>query len=107
MNTETAAKCLESLGHPTRLGIYQLLVRAGKSGLVVGEVQRMLAVPGSTLSHHLAHLVKVDLVHQERHGRELRCLANYETMTDMLVFLTQECCAGFIEPRQMPSHREG
>ncbi len=94
MEMVTAAKCLESLGHPTRLTIYRLLVKAGESGLVVGEVQSLLGIPASTLSHHMAHLINAGLMRQVRQSRELRCLANYDTMADILRFLTAECCAG-------------
>ena len=73
MQTAHAARCLEKLGNPTRLEIFRLLVRAGSEGLAVGEIQDHLGIPASTLSHHLAHLVHVGLVHQAREGRVLRC----------------------------------
>lgn len=56
MDTDTAARLLSELGAPTRLAVVRLLVRAGPDGLVVGESQRLLEVPASTLSHHIAHL---------------------------------------------------
>lgn len=89
--TEVAAQ-LESLGNPTRLSIYRLLVKAGPTGLPVGEIQRRLGVPASTLSHHLANLVQNDLVAQVREGRVLRCMPNFERMGELLTFLTNECC---------------
>ncbi|MEC8175338.1 MAG: helix-turn-helix domain-containing protein, partial [Pseudomonadota bacterium] len=52
MNEETAAARMVALGHSTRLSIYRLLVKAGDDGLVVGDIQRALDVPASTLSHH-------------------------------------------------------
>ncbi len=57
MTPDQAARCLEKLGNPTRLRIFRLLVRAGPSGLPVGSIQSHLGVPGSTLSHHLSHLI--------------------------------------------------
>lgn len=42
MNVEVAAKQLEALGNPTRLAIYRTLVRAGDTGLPVGQVQERL-----------------------------------------------------------------
>ena len=87
-----AAAQLESLGNPTRLSIYRLLVKAGPVGLPVGEIQRRLGVPASTLSHHLANLVQNDLVAQVREGRVLRCMPNFERMGELLKFLTDECC---------------
>jgi len=93
MVNEDAAACMESLGNPTRLDLYRQLVRAGTGGLPVGELQKRLAIPGSTLSHHLQHLVQRKLVEQTREGRVLRCTANFMTMTALVDFLTEECCS--------------
>ncbi|MBP5858306.1 helix-turn-helix transcriptional regulator [Marivibrio halodurans] len=92
MELERTAACLEALGNPTRLSIYRLLVRAGQAGKAVGQIQRMLDVPASTLSHHLKHLEMVGLVTKRRDGTTHLCVASYETMDAMLAFLTRECC---------------
>ena len=92
METEEAAGCLESLGNPTRLEIYRRLVKAGSTGCTVGTIQEELAIPGSTLSHHIHHMVQRGLVSQIRDGRSLRCCANFQAMNALLVFLTEECC---------------
>jgi len=92
MNLPDAARSLESLGNETRLAIYRALVRAGPDGLPVGQLQSRLDIPGSTLSHHIAHLVKNELIQQNREGRILRCTANYQQMNALLDFLTEECC---------------
>ena len=84
---------LEALGNETRLEVFQLLVQAGHSGMPVGEVQKHLNVPGSTLSHHIARLVSVGLVQQERKSRSLICRANFAAMNNVITFLTQNCCA--------------
>ena len=84
---------LEALGNPTRLAIYRLLVRAGDGGLPVGELQRRLDAAASTLSHHLRTLVVVGLVSQERRKTTLVCRANFETMSGLISFLVDECCA--------------
>ena len=99
MNLNQAARCLEKLGNPTRLEIYRLLVRAGPEGLAVGALQKHLEVPASTLSHHLSHLVQVDLLRQEREGRVLRCTANYGLMEQVVGFLNEECCRGVETPK--------
>ncbi len=95
-----AARCLEKLGNPTRLEIFHLLVRAGPAGLAVGEIQDHLDIPGSTLSHHISHLVNAGLVQQEREGRVLRCRPNFNLMNQVIRFLTEECCAGVSEVEQ-------
>ena len=87
------ASCLEALGNETRLAIFRLLVQAGPDGLAVGEIQRRLDIPASTLSHHITRLVWVGLIRQVRHGRSLICSADFEGMHDMVAFLTRECCA--------------
>jgi len=73
MNTQDAAAKLEALGNPTRLSLYRLLVRAGHSGLSVGQCQQRLEIAASTLSHHLKALVIIGLVSQERDGTTLIC----------------------------------
>ncbi len=60
MDLNTAANALRELGHPTRLSIYRELVRAGHEGLPVGELQKHLEIPASTLSHHLSALISAD-----------------------------------------------
>ncbi|MBH79633.1 MAG: transcriptional regulator [Gammaproteobacteria bacterium] len=89
---EQAASALESLGNPTRLSVFRALVRAGPHGLSVGELQSRLEIPGSTLSHHVAHLVRNDLLSRTREGRVLRCRANYASMDALMDYLTRECC---------------
>ena len=92
MKISEAAKALESLGNETRLGIFRTLVRAGLDGLPVGRLQQRLGIPGSTLSHHIGHLVNCKLVTQKREGRVLRCTVNYAKMNALVAFLVKECC---------------
>ena len=94
MTPQHAARCLEKLGNTTRLEVFRLLVRAGEGGLPVGEIQERLGIPASTLSHHLGHLVNAGLVHQEREGRVLRCRPDFRLMSELVGFLTEQCCAG-------------
>ncbi|MDL2210251.1 metalloregulator ArsR/SmtB family transcription factor [Desulfovibrio sp. OttesenSCG-928-O18] len=92
MDIETVASALKELGHPTRLGIYKRLVKAGEDGLPVGELQKDLDVPPSTLSHHISALLSVGLVKQTREGRILHCTAQYEVLNEIIAFLMEECC---------------
>ncbi len=92
MNIDGAAKALKELGHPTRLAIYRLLVKAGHHGAAVGVVQEALGVPGSTLSHHLKGLEAAGLITQRREGRTLFCVAQYEQLDAVIGFLQEECC---------------
>jgi DNA-binding transcriptional ArsR family regulator len=92
MDIDVAAKALKELGHPTRLTIFRSVVRAGYSGLPVGELQQSLSIPGSTLSHHISSLASAGLLSQRREGRTLFCVANYDKLTDVIGFLQDECC---------------
>ncbi len=94
MDVKKAAKCLAELGNPLRLSAFRLLVQAGPDGLAVKDIQAYLAIPNSTLSHHLAHLVSAGLVSQTREGRILRCRIDYVAVRDVLAFLMEDCCAG-------------
>ncbi|HKT46865.1 MAG TPA: helix-turn-helix domain-containing protein, partial [Candidatus Acidoferrales bacterium] len=47
------ADMFSAMGTEARLRIVQLLLTAHPEGLVVGEIQEELEIPGSTLSHHL------------------------------------------------------
>jgi DNA-binding transcriptional ArsR family regulator len=93
MDVDVAASRLAALGNPTRLRLYRLLVRAGNTGLSMGQIQEKLGVPGSTLSHHCRALVQVDLIQQERAGTSLICRTNYPVMRGLIDDLAAECCA--------------
>lgn len=94
MTEELLVKCLSQLGNLTRLRVYRLLIKAGKEGLSVGEIQEKLEIPGSTLSHHISKLVNLDLVKQKREGRVLHCTANYELLDTVVDALKDQCCVG-------------
>lgn len=93
MIIEKAASQLEALGNPTRLNIYRFLVRAGRNGIAVGQLQERVGIPASTLSHHLKRLVEAGLASQERRTTTLICRADYSTMRSLIGFLVDECCA--------------
>lgn len=97
MNDQFAAAALAALGHEARLRVFRLLVRAGPAGLNVGEIGRHIAIPPSTLKHHLMALVNAGLVEQERQGREVVNRAAFEAMNDLLEYVHAECCAGIAE----------
>ena len=97
LDYDTAATLLSQLGNQTRLKIVRELVRAGKSGLAVGEIQKLLGIPNSTLSHHINHLRSVGLVHQERESTVLRCFIDFEKIDRVVKFLTEECCVAEVK----------
>ena len=91
LNLDNAAALLSQLGNPTRLKIIRELVRVEQNGMAVGEIQKKLGIPNSTLSHHI-YLRNVGLIKQKRESTVLRCFVNYKKIEAIVNFLTEECC---------------
>ena len=94
IDLEQASLLMAELGNQTRLRIVRLLVEAGVGGLPVGDIQRELDVPASTLSHHLSHLRNVGLISQKRQRTTLLCCVDFARIDAMIRFLTDQCCVG-------------
>ena len=94
METFAAAELLAALGHESRLAIFRLLVEAGPEGMNVSAIAEKLGIPGATLSFHLSHLSRVGLIRGERESRFIHYSAEYETMDELITFLTSNCCQG-------------
>jgi DNA-binding transcriptional ArsR family regulator len=86
------ADMFAAMGAEPRLRIMQLLLTAHPLGLVVGDIQDELAIPASTLSHHLDKLKNEELVKVRREGTFLWYAANTEALQELLNFLYSECC---------------
>jgi ArsR family transcriptional regulator len=86
------ADMFSAMGNEARLRIMQLLLSAHPKGLVVGEIQEELEIPGSTLSHHLDKLRNEGLVQARRESTFLHYTANVEALQEVLQFLYAECC---------------
>lgn len=86
------ADMFSAMGTEARLRIMQLLLSAHPEGLVVGDIQEELAIPNSTLSHHLDKLRNEDLVQVQREGTFLHYTANTHALQELLGFLYAECC---------------
>ena len=87
------AGMFSTLGAEPRLRILRLLLAAHPHGLVVGDIQAGLGIPGSTLSHHLEKLNYRNLVTVRRDTRFLWYTANAEALRELLAFLFEECCS--------------
>jgi DNA-binding transcriptional ArsR family regulator len=94
METTNAAELLAALGHESRLAIFRLLVEAGPEGMNVSTIAERLGLPGATLSFHLSHLSRASLIKGVRESRFIRYSVEYETMDDLIAFLTSNCCGG-------------
>ena len=86
------ADMFSAMGTEPRLRIMQLLLSAHPGGVIVGEIQDELAIPGSTLSHHLEKLKNEGLVQVRRESTFLWYSANTEALQELLSFLYAECC---------------
>jgi DNA-binding transcriptional ArsR family regulator len=86
------ADMFAAIGTEARLRILRLLLSAHPDGMIAGDVQAELAIPASTLSHHLDKLKMEELVTVERKGTFLWYRANTETLQELLGFLYEECC---------------
>ena len=90
--TAAYADMFAALGAEPRLRILRALLAAHPDGMVAGEIQTELAIPPSTLSHHLEKLKNEDLVAVRRESTFLRYTANTAALEDLLGFLYAECC---------------
>jgi ArsR family transcriptional regulator len=86
------ADMFSAMGTEARLRIMQLLLKAHPDGLVVGEIQEELGIPGSTLSHHLDKLRNEGLINVRRESTFMRYTANAAALQELLQFLYAECC---------------
>jgi ArsR family transcriptional regulator, arsenate/arsenite/antimonite-responsive transcriptional repressor len=94
MKTELAIDALSALAQPTRLEVFQLLVRQEPHGLPAGEIARRLDVPHNTMSTHLAILSRAGLISGERHSRSLIYRIKLQAVRQLVLFLLRDCCNG-------------
>lgn len=84
---------LSALASESRLAVYRLLVKRGPEGYTPTELAARLTVPAPTLSFHLKELVRAKLVLSRREGRNLYYSPNFERMSGLMAFLTENCCS--------------
>ena len=94
MEKPKALASLSALAHESRLDIFRLLVQTGPRGLAAGLIAERLGLPAATLSFHLSHLKHANLITARRDGRSLIYAAEYQSMSALLAYLTENCCQG-------------
>ena len=94
MKIPEATKRLSALSQESRLEVFRLLVRAGPEGIAAGEIARKLDTARNTMSAQLLVLSNAGLVKARRDGRSIIYSADFDAMSDLLVFLTANCCGG-------------
>lgn len=93
MTPKDAVEALAALAHEHRLSVYRLLVEAGPAGLNAGTIAQRLGLPPSSLTFHLQHLHRAELITQERNSRQLIYAADFAVMNSLVGYLTENCCA--------------
>ncbi len=88
-----AVALLGALAQPTRLEIFQLLMRYRPHGLAAGDIGRLLAVQHNTLSAHLSTMEQVGLLVSRRQGRHIIFAASSMRADGLLTFLAEACCS--------------
>jgi len=94
MESNIAIKRLSALAQESRLAVFRLLVKAGPDGVPAGEIARALEITPNTLSAQLTVLANAGLVASRRDGRSIIYAAGYDNMSELLVYLMEDCCQG-------------
>ena len=94
MEKQMAIDALAALAQETRLDIFRLLVRAGQAGMPAGAIADSLGVPSATLSFHLKELKNAGVVGCQRQGRSQIYTPDFAAMTQLVDYLTENCCQG-------------
>lgn len=94
METAQALDALAALAHGIRLAVFRALVQAGPNGLSAGRIAELMQMPASSLSFHLKELHRAGLLASRQQGRSVIYSARFETMNELLAYLTDNCCGG-------------
>ena len=94
MKITDAVQRLSALSQESRLEVFRLLVKAGPDGLAAGEIARRLKTAANTMSAQLLLLSNAGLVRARRDGRSIIYTADFDAMGQLLLYLTEDCCAG-------------
>lgn len=97
MNDQSAAntvKQLSAIAHEGRLKLLRLLIQAGPDGLAATNLANKAGGKLPTVSAQLLVLTNAGMVTSTRAGRQIIYRADYKSMTDLLRYLTLDCCAG-------------
>jgi DNA-binding transcriptional ArsR family regulator len=97
MESEKAIQKLSALAQDARLAVFRLLVKAGPDGMAAGDIARKLKTAPNTMSAQLLLLSNAGLIRARRDGRSIIYAADFEAMSDLLLFLTEDCCGGRAE----------
>jgi ArsR family transcriptional regulator, arsenate/arsenite/antimonite-responsive transcriptional repressor len=94
MELSGAIRSLSALAQESRLAVFRLLVKAGASGVAAGDIARSLGITANTLSSQLTILANAGLIRSRREGRSIIYAADYDRMSELLLYLMEDCCQG-------------
>ncbi|MFC0132956.1 transcriptional regulator [Massilia eurypsychrophila] len=94
METKNALSALAALAQESRLAVFRLLVEVGPEGMAASKIGDALKIPASSLSFHLKELSHANLVVPRQDGRFVIYSAQFNTMSELVSFLTDNCCGG-------------
>jgi DNA-binding transcriptional ArsR family regulator len=94
MDTKDALAGLSALAHDGRLAVFRLLIKTGPKGLAAGDIARKLDTQPNTMSAQLLVLSNAGLISARREGRSIIYAADFDRMSELLQFLTKDCCGG-------------
>ena len=94
MESKKTVQKLSALAQDARLAVFRLLVKAGPNGMAAGDIAKKLKTAPNTMSAQLLLLSNAGLIRARREGRSIIYTADFDAMSDLLVFLTEDCCGG-------------
>ena len=94
METKHALSALAALAQESRLAVFRLLIEVGPEGMAASKISEALKIPASSLSFHLKELSHANLIVPRQDGRFVIYSAQFNTMNDLVAFLTDNCCGG-------------
>jgi len=94
MKSTEAALGFAALAQDCRLALIRQLAQNGPTGVAAGDLADALRMPASTLSFHLAALVKAGLVSSSRSGRNIIYSVRFSGLRALFGYLTETCCGG-------------
>ena len=94
METINAVAALAAIAQESRLAVFRLLVQAGPAGMAAGKISEAAGIPPSSLSFHLKELAHTGMVTSRQEGPFVIYEANFSTATNLVAFLTENCCGG-------------
>ena len=94
MDEIKAADLFDTLASAPRLKILRQLVIAGQDGMSAGDISSALGISPSALSFHLSNMSERGIITQEKQSRSRIYRTDFNTLSDLMQFLLQDCCQG-------------